>query len=118
MNLQDTVKNCLYKNPALFQNALDVYEHLFCVNGNGYKWINGELIYEDDDVIVYDSTNDAIIKYLQDRLVDYPKVMYRSIKNNIGTHYFRNLIHEIKIISNVDNSLKDFTPLDIVDNFI
>ena len=30
--------------PLLFKNALDVYDQLFCVCDNGYKWKDGELV--------------------------------------------------------------------------
>ena len=44
MNVQDTVRDSLLEYPMLFCNALDVYNHLFCVIGNGYEWRDGELI--------------------------------------------------------------------------
>jgi len=44
MNVQDTVRDALLEYPMLFCNALDVYNQLFCVFGNGYSWQDGELL--------------------------------------------------------------------------
>lgn len=33
--------------PDIFPTRKHALDHLFCVIGNGYKWINGELVYED-----------------------------------------------------------------------
>lgn len=44
MTLKETVRNSLLSFPVLHFNALTVYNHLFCVIGNGYEWENGELI--------------------------------------------------------------------------
>ena len=44
MTLKETVRENLLNYPLLFKNALDVYDQLFCVIGNGYKWKDGELV--------------------------------------------------------------------------
>lgn len=44
MTTKDTVRENLLNYPILFKNALDVYDHLFCVCGNGYRWKDGELV--------------------------------------------------------------------------
>lgn len=44
MTYSDTVKNCIAGYPKLFETEGDVLHHLFFVNGNGYEWVNGELI--------------------------------------------------------------------------
>lgn len=52
MNVKDTVRDCLYNYPRIFKNKWDIYHHLFAVNGNGYEWVNGQLVddyYEDED---------------------------------------------------------------------
>ena len=46
--INDTVKLALLSYPTLFSSASDVLHHLFCVNGNGYYWENGELIGGED----------------------------------------------------------------------
>ena len=44
MKLKDSVINSMRGYPSISGNKLDVYDHLFLTNGNGYDWINGELI--------------------------------------------------------------------------
>lgn len=49
MTVKDTVINCLRRFPALNKNKVDVFDHLFLTVGNGYEWINGELVYWKDE---------------------------------------------------------------------
>jgi hypothetical protein len=44
MNLKDSVINSMREYPSISGNKLDVYDHLFLTIGNGYDWVNGELI--------------------------------------------------------------------------
>lgn len=44
MTTKETVRENLLNYPLIFKNALDVYDQLFCVCGNGYKWKGGELV--------------------------------------------------------------------------
>lgn len=48
MNVKDTLNYCLLVYPSIFENKWDVYHHWFAVNGNGYDWIDGELVSSDD----------------------------------------------------------------------
>ena len=43
MKLKTYVKHCIMQYPLIYRNALDVYNHLFYVIGNGYEWKNGVL---------------------------------------------------------------------------
>lgn len=43
MTLKDTLRNTILLYPNMY-NALKVYNHLFCVIGNGYEWVDGELV--------------------------------------------------------------------------
>ena len=53
MTIKDTIKSMIIMCPRLFSTKLSVYNHLFLTIGNGYRWENGELISEDDKVIIY-----------------------------------------------------------------
>lgn len=48
MTLKETVKSNLIMHPLISPSKLSVYNHLFLTIGNGYKWINGELISSED----------------------------------------------------------------------
>ena len=43
MKLKTLVKHLIMQHPFIFPNALEVYDHLFYVIGNGYRWKGGEL---------------------------------------------------------------------------
>ena len=43
MKLKTLVKHLIMQHPYIFSNALEVYNHLFYVIGNGYRWKGGEL---------------------------------------------------------------------------
>jgi hypothetical protein len=44
MNLKNSVINSMREYPSISGNKLYVYDHLFLTIGNGYDWVNGELI--------------------------------------------------------------------------
>lgn len=44
MKLEEQIQYMFDKYPMLFQERKHCLDHLFCVIGNGYDWINGELI--------------------------------------------------------------------------
>lgn len=44
MNLKDTITRSLLLYPTIYPNRLAVYNHLFCVIGNGYDWEKGQLV--------------------------------------------------------------------------
>ena len=46
MKVKDAVKASIMLYPTIQKTKLDVYEHMFLVIGNGYDWVNGELVAE------------------------------------------------------------------------
>jgi hypothetical protein len=48
MTLKETIEEMVKNYPSLFQDRVQCLDHLFCVNGNGYKWINGQLTYPEE----------------------------------------------------------------------
>src|SRR5271157_4019207 len=41
---KQTLKYCMLTYPTIFPSPLHVLRHFFCVIGNGYGWIDGELV--------------------------------------------------------------------------
>lgn len=41
--VEDTLRDMLLRHPDLFRNKAHALNQLFCVNGNGYDWIDGAL---------------------------------------------------------------------------
>lgn len=62
MNVELTIQDCYNSYPCLFKERADVLNHLFCVIGNGCKWVNGELV-------EYELSEDEV-KILEAHLVD------------------------------------------------
>ena len=46
------IRKNLMTHPSIFKNRADVMNHLFLTIGTGYHWDNGEIVYDDTDVIV------------------------------------------------------------------
>lgn len=44
MNVELTIQNMFDNYPTLFKERSDCLNHLFCTIGNGYKWVDGELV--------------------------------------------------------------------------
>lgn len=47
MTVKNVLRNSLMMYPSLYRSKFQVYEHLFLVCGNGYDWVNGELVSSD-----------------------------------------------------------------------
>jgi hypothetical protein len=43
-SVKDTVKYAMLEYPTIFPSVGEVLHHLFAVNGNGYDWVDGELV--------------------------------------------------------------------------
>lgn len=92
MTVKDTIKQSLLMYPSLFKNKLDVYNQLFLTNGNGYHWLNGELVSDSDYEYIegteYDvdynrpkpfSTELAIHKLFEKVIKNYTNVEYLDL---------------------------------------
>lgn len=108
MNVEETIRVALINFPGIFPNALSVYEHLFCVNGNGYEWFKGELVslkkYSED-------IEKAILREIES---EYENLL--RIKPGNDMIYERVIesardrtIENIKRIFDTNNRLTDFT---------
>lgn len=73
ITVKDAVRDSLLMFPTIFKNALDVYDHLFCTNGNGYEWVDGCLVhngYKPGDKITVHTIKDAVLETLDHRTDD------------------------------------------------
>ena len=66
MKLKDSVINSIREYPSISGNKLDVYYHLFLTYGNGYDWVNGELIDKYNKRLNIISIEEAIDKLFND----------------------------------------------------
>lgn len=44
MKLEETIQYLYDFYPGLYSNRKQALDQLFCVNGNGYEWVNGQLV--------------------------------------------------------------------------
>lgn len=97
MNYHDTVISNLLLYPGLFPSRLEVDNHLFAVIGNGYEWVDGELI-----EIVYNPDRKGI-----DELNPYD-----AIKKHITSEFLESSSGLKKQIE-INELLKRDSPLDL-----
>lgn len=126
MNLKDSVINSMREYPSISENKLDVYDHLFLTNGNGYDWVNGELIEPSNekpnvisieeaidklfnDEYRIDLTTDRMFFYIEE-LEKEEKVVKESLQNDLKRY-----AQDVKTIINaekaVNQSLFEIEPI-------
>jgi len=129
--VKDTLWKCLLNFPTIFPNALAVYDHWFCVCGNGYEWKDGELVhpkYCDSDLGKLhnaNTTNEAILNHLEYYLIkDWDKGginknflhCYIDSEDEIAKYVRKEnerVITYIKMIIDSENRMIDFSiPVD------
>lgn len=117
MTVENTLRRSLLTYPTIFVNALTVYDHLFCTNGNGYEWEDGELveIYKSG----YDNIEDAVKGLLHKNLIDefngfdsLSRLLIRDAEN-IGIPVLKvknkRICEYVDMIYDIDNRMKDFS---------
>lgn len=129
MNVQDTVKKMLMLYPSITLNALDAYEHLFCVIGNGYEWKDGELVElcDPEDAGV-PTLQKAIYKVLRRKLLDNPAISLEAamfVLNQKGDdekdntkqcieelfkRTYKSLNEDLSLIFRTEERMNDFEP--------
>lgn len=73
MNVELTIQEMFDKYPTLFKERADCLNHLFCVIGNGYSWVDGELVLNEDEITKKE------LKRLESRLVDGKAFQYNKL---------------------------------------
>ena len=73
MKFELTIQEMFDNYPTLFKDRADCLNHLFCVIGNGYDWVNGELVEGPEDYSAEEQ------KYFEDRLKDGKAFQYNRM---------------------------------------
>lgn len=123
MKLKTYVKHCIMQYPLIYRNALDVYNHLFYVIGNGYEWKNGVLhaygFKTKSKLECVKAVIDEHIESTKKREKDYTKEIFISrlskqdIDELIIMSYkgsLKRALSEIEIVMNAEKLAEDFTP--------
>ncbi len=84
--LKQTIKYGMLRYPTLFPNPVNVLEHLFCVIGNGYEWIDGELVDRFDRVEGTDKTTEPLtMKYPEEEEVESDLAAFAKYMEKLHT---------------------------------
>ena len=84
MNVELTIQEMFDNYPTLFKERADCLDHLFCVIGNGYEWVNGELTDGDSEV------TQEYINELTSRLVDGKAYQYNKLSLRAESQHYEN----------------------------
>ena len=124
MKLKTYVKHCIMQYPLIYRNALDVYNHLFYVIGNGYEWKNGVLhaygFKTKSKLECIKAVIDEHIDSAKKREIDYKgeaiftsRLSKQDIEDLIIMSYkgdLKRALSEIEIVENAEKLAEDFTP--------
>lgn len=88
-SVQETVKFCFENYPELYQDKASVFSYLFLVGGNGFRWVDGELVDAFADEVERPSNfctsrEKAIQKY---NLENIDEVMKENIEFTYSPHF-------------------------------
>ena len=84
MNVELTIQEMFDEYPTLFKERADCLNHLFCCIGNGYEWINGEL------VEAFDDHTNRDINQLQSRLINGKAHQHNKMSLRAESQYYEN----------------------------
>lgn len=96
MTLKNTVRNMILAYPALFRNALEAYNHLFCVIGTGYEWKNGQLV--------------DTIEHKTNQVLDYKNTVVENIRKQLSP---RDVLFG-GMLSKIDNYVYEETDVEVL----
>jgi hypothetical protein len=83
MQLETTIQQMFDAYPSLYANREECYDHLFCVIGNGYDWLHGQLVPSGDAY-----SDDSNVGFRHD--ADYARVVPRAVQSEENIRKKRN----------------------------
>lgn len=79
MNVELTIQEMFDSDPELFKERADCLDHLFCTIGNGYEWVNGELIADGGhDVLTKEDIANLTSRLVNGKAHQYNKLSLRA----------------------------------------
>lgn len=119
MNVKDTVTRALLLYPMIYPNKLAVYNHFFCVIGNGYDWKKGQLFPSETKRIsklVPPTIKEAILIRLGEELeedweryVDFQEKFNQGELDESLPHFLAQLKEDIQRILNFEDRFNDIS---------
>ena len=103
MNVELTIQEMFDNDPTLFTERADCLNHLFCVIGNGYEWVDGELV---DSESVYDE--EALKSHLVDgKAFQHNKMSLRAKALEYHKRYLEKCPNKNKYVSELEKKLDE-----------
>lgn len=113
MSFKDHLRKVMLTYPSLFQNILPVYDHIFLTIGNGYEWMDGNLVYDGEESFC--KTKEESLNRLNEYYFNLTKEIHLihtsgdETFNNIVNRYIQETKEYTHNILNVENQLEDFS---------
>lgn len=112
MKVEQTIQLMTDNYPSLFYNRQTCLNHLFCVIGNGYKWVDGELVDEEDEPYIKEYSKKDIIKAIFDEknektIIEENKKMAEKFKKKYKERTWYPISKEYSYIYNYPKNIKD-----------
>ena len=112
MTVEETLRRNLLIFPGLFPTALELFNHMFLVIGNGYYWVNGELV-ELVNCRGIPKLKDIVLEKISTRLNPSSiSILYRLAEASGSTAGIEKevseVIREVRLIFEVDQRITSF----------
>ena len=104
MKFVDTVKHIMATYPSVNENVFDVYNHLFLTIGNGFNWVNGELVSDTLSKTSSISCTDKLLTNLISRIKIISDVR-EPLRNSLIDRTFENYKNVLSTITQIENSI-------------
>lgn len=104
MKFVDTVKHIMATYPSVNENVFDVYNHLFLTIGNGFDWVDGELVSDTITKASSISCTDKLLTNLISRIKNISGLK-ESLRNNLIDKTFENYKNILSAITQMENSI-------------
>ena len=102
MKFVDTVKHIMATYPSVNENVFDVYNHLFLTIGNGFDWVDGELVSDTLSKASSISCADKLLTNLISRIKNISGLK-ESLRNNLIDKTFENYKIVLSAITQMEN---------------
>lgn len=110
LTVRETLRENLLNYPMLFKNALDVYDQLFCVIGNCYKWKDGELVSTSLNKVVKTKAG-AVFYQIKNLITD--RMQWKALRLVGPVNATRSIMRRgrmiVSRILDVDKNIDDFS---------
>ena len=104
MKFVDTVKHIMATYPSVNENVFDVYNHMFLTIGNGFDWVDGELVSDTLSKTSSISCTDKLLTNLISRIKNISGLK-ESLRNNLIDKTFENYKNILSAITQIENSI-------------